>query len=79
MIEVNCTKCGSMFYRRGKTKGFTPFCPTCKPGYKKKEKSSLKTQSWKEIVELHHAELDSTGMPEDMYTDPAESTPDELQ
>lgn len=78
MIELTCTKCGSMHYRRGKAQGKAPFCPTCKPGYKKKEESSLKTQSWKEIVELHHSELDKSGMPEDLYTDPAESIPDEV-
>jgi hypothetical protein len=33
-------------------------------------------QSWKEIVELHHAEL-IQDYPEHLHTDPAESTPDE--
>lgn len=37
----------------------------------------MTTISWKDIIESQLAELDEYGMPEDLYTDPAESTPDE--
>ena len=39
----------------------------------------MTTISWKDIIESAHAELDEHGMPEDLYTDPAEDTPDEVQ
>ena len=32
-------------------------------------------QSWKEVIELHHAELDKD-YPEDLWTDPAETNYD---
>jgi hypothetical protein len=39
----------------------------------------MNTISWKDIIESQQAELDKYGMPEDLYTDPAEETPDEVQ
>lgn len=39
----------------------------------------MTTISWKDIIESQVAELDEHGMPEDMYVDPAESTPDEVR
>lgn len=37
----------------------------------------MNTISWKDVIESQITELDNYGTPEDMYTDPAESTPDE--
>jgi hypothetical protein len=37
----------------------------------------MTTVSWKDVIESQITELDNYGTPEDMYTDPAESTPDE--
>ena len=37
----------------------------------------MDTISWKDIIESQITELDKYGTPEDMYQDPAESTPDE--
>jgi hypothetical protein len=37
----------------------------------------MNTVSWKDIIESQITELDKYGTPEDMYRDPAESTPDE--
>lgn len=37
----------------------------------------MNTVSWKDIIESQITELDKYGTPEDTYTDPAESTPDE--
>lgn len=37
----------------------------------------MNTVSWKDIIESQITELDKYGTPEDMYQDPAESTPDE--
>lgn len=39
----------------------------------------MTTISWKDIIESQVTELDEHGMPEDMYVDPAESTPDEVR
>ena len=34
-------------------------------------REEMKIQSWKEVIELHHAELDKD-YPEDLWVDPAE-------
>jgi len=39
----------------------------------------MTTISWKDIIESQVTELDEHGMPEDMYVDPAESTPDAVR
>ena len=38
---------------------------------------SMTTVSWKDIVESSTTYMNEYGMPEDLYTDPAESTPDD--
>jgi hypothetical protein len=43
------------------------------------QEDKMNTISWKDIIESQQAELDKYGMPEDLYTDPAEETPDEVQ
>jgi hypothetical protein len=41
------------------------------------QEDRMTTVSWKDVIESQITELDNYGTPEDMYTDPAESTPDE--
>lgn len=40
------------------------------------QEDNVSTISWKDIIESQEAELDKYGVPEDFYSDPAESTED---
>lgn len=52
-------------------------CIFCGEFNNQQEDKTMDTISWKDIIESQYTELDEHGMPEDMYVDPAESTPDE--
>lgn len=79
MIEVTCSTCGSVFERRNK--GPKVLCEACRltklRNKHKLIKQKKEMQAWKEVVELHMKELDKD-YPEGLYSDPAESAPEEV-